>query len=200
MSQVRVRPGHEYEYGRGPILWLLCWFGLSTNTNTAGAVFVDCLGWLSCVQPGHEYKYGRATNTNTATALLLIVVLIFRVDCCVFRAAMAWFDCCVVCVISLLIISPPKPCPYPPLWWVDCCVLFVYFELMMGRYWVHRRSLEIGRISEIRRKWVFSQSNEGSCVSDESTYINCRRCGVEAPHQLWEKLERWLLLAQSSSK
>jgi hypothetical protein len=59
---------------------------------------------------------------------------------------------------------------------------------------------DVGSISEIRRKWVFSQSNEGSCISEESTYVNCRRCGVEAPHQLSEKLERSLLLAQFLSK
>ena len=53
-----------------------------------------------------------------------------------------------------------QPHLYPLPRWVDCCVLLVYFELMMGRYWVHRRSLEIGHISKIRRKWVFSKTEE----------------------------------------
>ena len=83
-------PGHEYEYGRGLILWLLCWFGRSTNTNTAGALFVDCLGWLSCVQPGQEYEYGHG----------LIV------------------DCCVDFLCSLLCVQPGHEYEYGLIsWW-----------------------------------------------------------------------------------
>jgi len=89
-----MRPGHKYEYGHGPILWLLC--------------------WLSCVQPG--------TNTNTAVALLLIVVSI--VECPFSHRLTIWVRPRPYSLVVVLIVvcSAGHEYEYGRGLIVDCCV------------------------------------------------------------------------------